>query len=230
MLKDAFVVAVVGGTLCLDRVAVQLMISRPIVIAPLVALILGDVATGLFIGAVVEMLWSDRPPMGNYVPPNDSLTALVMTAAAVLASPLAVPVSKSLISLSIIMLYPIGYLSQRLELKLMRANDDLSMAALADAEKGRIEGVQRRHLMGLFRYWMLFQSFLFVGVLAATPALRMIHNRLSPAGERAMEILYLFIPVVALVCLFNAVRSRCDVPLFSAAFFVTVVIIDVLLR
>ncbi|MCX7635132.1 MAG: PTS sugar transporter subunit IIC, partial [Syntrophales bacterium] len=87
MLSETLVVATVGGTLCLDRVAIQLMVSRPIVVAPLTGLILGDAPTGLFIGAVMEMLWCDRPPLGNYVPPNDSLTAVVMTAAVILAAP-----------------------------------------------------------------------------------------------------------------------------------------------
>ena len=49
----------------LDRVAIlQIMISRPIVAAPLTALLLGDPLIGLQIGVMVELLWLARLPVG----------------------------------------------------------------------------------------------------------------------------------------------------------------------
>jgi len=46
----------------LDRVAMfQIMISRPIVAAPLTAFVLGDPLIGLQIGVMVELLWQQLP-------------------------------------------------------------------------------------------------------------------------------------------------------------------------
>ena len=81
-------IAVVLGTLiCLDRVFVQFMISRPIVAGPLIGLALGDPYTGLTAGALLELLWIDRIPVGPYVPPNDTFVAILTTAGAILAAP-----------------------------------------------------------------------------------------------------------------------------------------------
>jgi len=61
--------------MCLDRIFIQAMISRPIVIAPVAGIILGQPYTGLMTGAILELFWMDRAPIGIYIPPNDSVTA-----------------------------------------------------------------------------------------------------------------------------------------------------------
>ena len=87
MLIETVVTAGVGALICLDRVAVQIMISRPVVAGPLMGLILGDMLTGLVTGALLELLWIDRIPVGSYVPPHDTFVAILATAGAVLAAP-----------------------------------------------------------------------------------------------------------------------------------------------
>ena len=74
-----------GGLLCLDRVFIQAMISRPVIIAPIIGLLLHNPYAGLVIGAFVELIWLDRIPIGTYIPPNDSITAVVATSTAVIA-------------------------------------------------------------------------------------------------------------------------------------------------
>jgi len=61
------------------------MISRPIIIAPIIGLILNNPYAGLIIGAMIEMFWIDRIPIGIYIPPNDSLVAVLATSVAILA-------------------------------------------------------------------------------------------------------------------------------------------------
>ena len=70
--------------MCLDRIFIQAMISRPIVIAPVTGLILGEPRTGLMIGALLELFWMDRVPIGIYIPPNDSIAAAFATSLAIL--------------------------------------------------------------------------------------------------------------------------------------------------
>jgi len=74
-------VALVCG---LDRTAAfQIMISRPIVAAPLVAWLLGDVAVGLEIGLMVELLWLARLPVGAAIPPDDTQVSIAGTVLAI---------------------------------------------------------------------------------------------------------------------------------------------------
>jgi fructoselysine and glucoselysine-specific PTS system IIC component len=76
-----------GSVLWLDRVFLfQFMLSRPIVISPVVGLIMGDVYVGFMVGAALELLWLNAPPVGAYLPEDESFCAAAVTPAAVLAS------------------------------------------------------------------------------------------------------------------------------------------------
>ncbi len=85
MLTQIVILSLVGGLLCLDRIFLQTMLSRPIVMAPVVGLLLGDSYTGLIIGAIFELFWIDRAPIGIYIPPNDSVASAFAAALAILA-------------------------------------------------------------------------------------------------------------------------------------------------
>ena len=78
-------VALLGGVICLDRVFLQAMISRPVVVGPVIGMALSEPFTGLIIGAFIELLWIDRSPVGLYIPPNDSIASVLATAGAILA-------------------------------------------------------------------------------------------------------------------------------------------------
>ncbi|HNR50286.1 MAG TPA: PTS sugar transporter subunit IIC [Deltaproteobacteria bacterium] len=84
----SIVLSVVAGSLLwLDRVFVfQFMISRPIILSPLLGLIMGNVTIGLLVGASLELLWLNAPPVGAYLPDDDSFCAAVATPAAICAS------------------------------------------------------------------------------------------------------------------------------------------------
>ncbi len=82
MVNNVVIVSIVG-LLCLDRVFIQTMISRPVVSAPLIGLILGDPYTGLVSGAFIELFWIDRPAIGAYIPPNDTIAAVLIAAGAI---------------------------------------------------------------------------------------------------------------------------------------------------
>ena len=84
MVFKAIVIAVLGGFICLDRIVLQGMVSRPVVTGPIIGFILGDAYTGLIVGALMELFWIDRSPIGAYVPPNDTLaTPRTSTSAAI---------------------------------------------------------------------------------------------------------------------------------------------------
>ena len=82
-----FGVALVGGILGLDRTAAgQFMISQPIVAGPLTGWILGDMAAGLVIGAILELIWVLDMPVGAFVPADSTIGAVSATALTVLGS------------------------------------------------------------------------------------------------------------------------------------------------
>jgi mannose/fructose/N-acetylgalactosamine-specific phosphotransferase system component IIC len=87
MIPSMVVSVLAGSVLWLDRVFLfQLMLSRPIVISPVVGLIMGNVSVGLMVGAALELLWLNAPPVGAYLPEDESFCAAAATPAAVLVS------------------------------------------------------------------------------------------------------------------------------------------------
>ncbi len=66
-----------GTAVCLDRTqAVQLMVSRPVVIGPLFGFWAGEPMLGAAVGVALEFLYAGRLPVGSHVPPSDTLAAV----------------------------------------------------------------------------------------------------------------------------------------------------------
>jgi len=89
------------------------MISRPIVIAPVIGIVLGNPYAGLIIGAMLELFWMDRSPIGIYIPPNDSIAAALAASLAILAGQSLGVVTKELTALSILLAIPFGILAKK---------------------------------------------------------------------------------------------------------------------
>jgi PTS system mannose-specific IIC component len=114
---DLFWVALVGGVIGLDRLAVgQFMVSQPIVAAPLIGGLLGDLPTGVLIGTVLELFWLRGLPVGGHVPKDSTLGAILTTGICLLAVPPPSDVGAAWPAWVFfwvwILLYPVGLLDQ----------------------------------------------------------------------------------------------------------------------
>src|SRR2546430_17382016 len=80
------IAALIGGLSAIERKgALQLMLSRPIVLGPLLGWALGDAQGGLVIGIPLELLFLGGVNLGGALPDNETLLAGAMTTAAVIA-------------------------------------------------------------------------------------------------------------------------------------------------
>ena len=73
MLVQAILVGLVGAFGGLDYQLGTLYAFRPIVLCPLVGLVLGDLQSGLAIGASLELLFMGSISIGAYVPPDETI-------------------------------------------------------------------------------------------------------------------------------------------------------------
>ncbi|MEE0150858.1 MAG: PTS sugar transporter subunit IIC, partial [Collinsella sp.] len=83
MLVQAILVGLVGAFGCLDFQLGTLYAFRPIVLCPLVGLVLGDLQTGLAVGASLELLFMGSISIGAYVPPNETVGGVLACAFAI---------------------------------------------------------------------------------------------------------------------------------------------------
>jgi PTS system mannose-specific IIC component len=116
MVLRVLLTGAVGGLLYLDRFQLfQTMASRPMVAAPLVGWVAGDLSAGLAAGLVFEMLWLRRPPVGGFVPPDATLASVATAAvAALVRQSTGTPVTAT-VCLSFLLLFPVSMMGVRLD-------------------------------------------------------------------------------------------------------------------
>jgi PTS system mannose-specific IIC component len=219
--------AIAGGILCLDRVFLQIMISRPVVSGTVIGLLLGDPHSGLITGALVELLWIDRLPVGTVVPPNDTIAAVLIAAAVIIAGKSLGAVSREVIALGIILLIPMALAGQILDIWIIRGNDKMARSSLKHAAEGDIEGVSRLHLRALTRTYLINAVFIFAALGIGIFALQTIYPLIPPALHRALAYVYLFMPVLGVAVALNTIHLRGMLPVFSGIFLIVTIIFEI---
>jgi PTS system mannose-specific IIC component len=218
MLFETAVAAGLGALICMDRVAVQVMVSRPVVAGPLVGLVLGDALTGLLAGALLELLWIDRIPIGPYVPPHDTFVVVLATAGAILAAPSGTSPPRELIALSVLLFAPAAWLGQRMEILLRQWNERWVSRALEDAKAGDPAMISRRHLSALAGYFGASLLCLGALMLCGVPLLRWMYPALPPSLLQVLTFAYLLLPLVGMGVALNTIKLRGVVPVFCGVF------------
>ncbi len=119
---NVFSFAFVMGLLSLDTTAVgQFMVSRPIVVGPLVGWMLGDVGLGLAVGALVELIWISDLPVGAHLPIDLTLLAGVSTVSAMELTRAGTTIEAA-VTYSLCAVIPLAVLSSEIENLIRKLN------------------------------------------------------------------------------------------------------------
>ena len=228
MAMKILLVSIVGGILGLDRIVMQAMLSRPIVSAPLVGLVLGDVYTGLIAGALFELFWIDRLPVGTCIPPNDFLAAVLASAASIIVGQKLGHTSRELLAFSFLLFIPFGYLGQSVDSLIIRSNDVLSEGAMRDAERTEPGGIFRKHMAGLTKTFLAYVSLIFLSLFFGATVLLLVFPLLPSAILRGLNLAYFFLPVLGVAAALHTVNLKGAVPIFCALFLAITLILELL--
>ncbi len=226
MFLEALAASVVGGVLCLDRAALHIMISRPVVAGVVTGMVLGNPYSGLITGAMVELLWIDRSPIGTSIPPNDSLAAVIISASAVLAGKSMGGPSRELMVLAVLFFVPLGILGKKMDIVIIEANDKLAQSALDDANQGIPGGISRKHFYGLARSFICHVLFLLVSILVAAHILVWVYPAVPRSLILPLNYIYGFLPLLGIAVALNTINLRGAIPLFCGVFLAVTVIMD----
>lgn len=209
-----------GGLLCLDRVFVQAMISRPVIIAPLVGLILGNPYAGLIVGAILELIWIDRIPIGIYVPPNDSIAAALATSLTILAGQSLGSVTNELTALAILIAVPFGILAKKIDVKIIESNNLLSDRALVAAKAGDLRSIESKTYLGLTKVFLSYFFSLLIVQSTFVPLLAWIYPKLPGQIHTMLSLTYFFLPLLGIAVGINTIKLRGAIPVFCMIFLV----------
>lgn len=226
MFTEIILASFCGGLLCLDRVFIQAMISRPVIIAPIIGLLLHNPYAGMVIGAFVELIWIDRIPIGTYIPPNDSLTAVVATSTAVIAGQKLGGISPELIALSILIAIPCGILAKQMDILIIKSNDTLSDWALIDAKKNNIRGIEQKNYLGLIKVFLFDVVYVLAILVIFIPSLIWLYPKLNTTIISTLSFTYYFLPLLGIAVAINMLKLQRATPVFCAIFLVVAILLE----
>jgi PTS system mannose-specific IIC component len=186
LLASAAVAAIAGGLAAVERKgALQLMLSRPIVLAPLLGALLGDAHGGLMLGVPLELLFLGGVNLGGSLPDNETLLAAGLTSAVVPAGLAArTGVDPSLAGLGLLLLLPLAAAGRSLERASERHNAALLEEAFARAQSGDPRPA-RMNLRGLALPFAATATVCFACVLAS-PLLAAASLAATPRAASAL--------------------------------------------
>jgi mannose/fructose/N-acetylgalactosamine-specific phosphotransferase system component IIC len=215
-----------GGLICLDRVFIQAMISRPVVIAPFIGLLLNNPYAGLIIGAFVELIWIDSIPVGIYIPPNDSIVAVLATSTAIMAGQKVGGVFPELIALSILIAIPCGILAQHFDIMIIKSNDILSDQALEDAKKNNVRKIEQKVYIGLIKVFLFNVLYLLVIQAIFIPLVIWAYPLLPATVISTLSFTYYFLPLLGIAVAINTIKLRGAIPVFCVIFLVVAIFLE----
>jgi mannose/fructose/N-acetylgalactosamine-specific phosphotransferase system component IIC len=147
-----------GGLVVLERRAfLQAMLSRPLVSATVMGILLDDVPAGLFVGLLLELFYLGSASLGAALSDNETLAATgTAAAAAALAKGTGAGSSPAIWSIAILCCVGLGRVGRILDRGLERYSARLAAKALTSAEKGDLTRAMRQNLYGMWPHFLLF--------------------------------------------------------------------------
>lgn len=225
MIMNVLIVSIAGGLLCLDRVFIQTLISRPIVAAPVTGAILGDPYTGLIAGAFIELFWIDRLPIGAYVPPNDTVAAILIAACAIESGRILGHLPQGLIALAVLIFVPFAYLAQQMDRWMIRGNEKPANEALKNVLSGVPPAIARKHLFAVLKTGLLSAGLLLIAIPIGIGIMTWGYPRLTPRIIRGLDLVYGLLPLIGTAVALNTIHLRGALPIFCAVFLSATVIL-----
>ena len=226
VIADYLLAGLVAMLTGLDRVAlVQVMISRPLVAAPLTGLVLGNPLLGLEVGMLLELLWLGRLPVGAAIPPDDTQVAVGATVLAFSMGQMLDLVGMPMVILAVLVAIPLGKFGQIFDRLARNVNDRLAVAGLKALGNGNTNGLERRHLMGLVSFAVSSLATACVIVLIGSVLLFYTAPQLIGAvRETGLSLQYSLI-IVGAASLLGTINVNRSISLFCAAFSGTLLVL-----
>ena len=226
VIADYLLAGLVAMLTGLDRVAlVQVMISRPLVAAPLTGLVLGNPLLGLEVGMLLELLWLGRLPVGAAIPPDDTQVAVGATVLVFSMGQMLNLVGMPMVILAVLVAIPLGKFGQIFDRLARNVNDRLAVTGLKALSNGNANGLERRHLMGLISFAVSSLATASVIVLIGSVILFYTAPLLIGAVRDAGLSLQYSLIIVGAASLLGTINVNRSISLFCAAFSGTLLVL-----
>lgn len=219
ILVSALIVAIIGAMVDLDSTAAwQIMISQPIVAAPLTGLFLGFITgqfinglkLGLAVGTILQLVWIEQLPLGANIPPDAALASVLSVALGYLAGyKLETYVEKEVCTtIAILVSVALGLWGRSLDIIVRRINTYIVKYIEQQIREGRYWVLSVGHgLAGFITFTKAF-LFCFIITLVGVEPLRYFSQSLNLAQNAGFIVMQGILPAVGLSVLASMTISN----------------------
>ena len=181
---------------------------------------------GVIVGGLLELIWINSLPLGGYVPPNDCLAAVVITAGLILADFPGASTDRPFIAFGVLVGLPVARIAAFMESQTRRANDILARRALLAATDGRPEQVSWFNAFGLIICFLSSTAFILIASPLLVVILKHIYPVLPSPALEVLDVMFFCLPLFGI----SAVLSNINVKNSTGAFVVSFYVMFILLN
>jgi mannose/fructose/N-acetylgalactosamine-specific phosphotransferase system component IIC len=203
--ERAVCVAFVGALLGLDNIAIgQFMLGQPVIGALTLGYILGEPLLGIWAAVTFQLLWLGQIPVGAYLPPSASITAI---AAVGLAAPVAAPLASRAVVAAALAI-PVGAVAAWMDILIKSRNVGILHRSENDLLDGQPLALGGAVVKGVARFFFKDFFLLLFTVFGGLFLVALVLQRLTPACDRALELVFAISPAVGIAAALKVYWKR----------------------
>lgn len=169
----------------------QFMISRPIVLCPVFGYILGDIKSGLWIGMIIELIWTKEIPMGAAVP-HDATTVAILTTIWGIGSPFK---QSSVLVLALMLAALAGILFKYTDFWVRNTNTKICHWIEDGIRKGEENRIDKGIFLGILLFFLKAFVFYILLIFIGAPVVDKIYVQLPMQAIRGLDLAWWYLPI-----------------------------------
>lgn len=215
MLVQSILLGLVGVFCALDsRLLGRLNFERPLIGSTLVGLILGDLQTGLVVGASLELMSLGIVNIGAAAPPNMNMASIIAAAFAIFSNANA----ETALTIAV----PISVLGQMLDIVLRTFLSNFSHRADTLIEQGQFAKARRIHIgWGTLLYGLSYFIPIFMAIYFGTDLVQQLVDVIPDWLTDGLGVASKILPAFGFALLLNTMLTNRLVPYLLLGFLIT---------
>ncbi|MFI5453382.1 PTS system mannose/fructose/sorbose family transporter subunit IID [Pedobacter sp. UC225_61] len=186
------------------------LLSRPLVLGPLVGLVLGDVTQGIIIGATLELIFMGNIKVGAAIPPDVITGGVLGTAFAIISG------KGPAIALAIAV--PISILAEMVISGLFVLRPIFNKKFNQYAEEGNYKGIQQLHIFSGILKPLLMGIIVFLALQLGSTAMKSFLDLIPNWVQSGLQVAGNMLPALGFALLMNLMFNKTVAPYFFLGF------------
>ncbi len=186
------------------------MVARPIVVSSVIGILLGDVTTGVMIGASLELIFMGAIQIGGAVPPDPMFGAALGTAFAISTG--------EGIEVALALALPIAILAQFLKVVVFIVRSWFMSYAQKLAENANIRGLITLNIAGLLMQCALYFVVGFTAISFGSAAVQVFVDNLPEVLMNGLKVAGGLLPAVGFALLLKPMMDKSNFLYFLLGF------------